>query len=91
MRKNFSKHYLFNMKNLKYFIQFIFVIFFFSIFKLLGPRTSSIVGGKLFEFIGPLFRSRNIIEKNIRIVFPNKNSNEVRLLKNKWQHPTTIQ
>ena len=69
------------MKNLKYFTQFIFVIVFFSIFKLLGPRISSIVGGKLFEFIGPLFRSKNIIEKNIRIVFPNKKSNEVSNIK----------
>ena len=65
------------MKYLKYFTQFIFVIIFFLIFKLLGPRTSSIVGGKLFEFIGPLFRSKNIIKNNIRIAFPNKNSNEV--------------
>ena len=69
------------MKYLKYFTQFIFVIVFFSIFKLLGARISSLVGGKLFEFIGPLFRSKNIIEKNIRIVFPNKNSNEVSTLK----------
>ncbi|MDC3203992.1 lysophospholipid acyltransferase family protein [Candidatus Pelagibacter sp.] len=69
------------MKYLKYFTQFIFVIFFFSIFKLLGPRTSSVIGGKLFEFIGPLFKSKNIIEKNIRIVFPNKNSNEVSNIK----------
>ena len=69
------------MKYLKYFTQFIFIIVFFSIFKLLGPRTSSVVGGKLFEFIGPLFRSKKIIEKNIRIVFPNKNSNEVSKIK----------
>ena len=69
------------MKYLKYFIQFIFVIVFFSIFKLLGPRISSVVGGKLFEFIGPLFRSKNIIEKNIRIVFPYKNSDEVSKIK----------
>ena len=69
------------MKYLKYFTQFIFVIVFFSIFKLLGPRTSSVVGGKLFEFIGPLFRSKNIIEKNIKIAFPNKNSNEVSNIK----------
>ena len=69
------------MKYLKYFIQFIFVIVLFSIFKLIGPRTSSELGGKLFEFIGPLFRSKNIIEKNIRIVFPDKNSNEVSNIK----------
>jgi len=69
------------MKNLKYFTQFIFVIIFFSIFKLLGLRISSLVGGKLFEFIGPLFRSKNIIEKNIQIVFPNMSSIEISRIK----------
>ena len=75
------------MKNLKYFTQFIFVIIFFSIFKLLGLRISSLVGGKLFEFIGPLFRSKNIIEKNIQIVFPNMSSIEIsRIKKQMWNN-----
>ena len=65
------------MKYLKYFAQFFFVIVFFSLFKLLGPKISSVVGGKLFELIGPFFRSKNIIDKNIKIAFPDKNSNDV--------------
>ena len=75
------------MKYLKYFTQFIFIIIFFSIFKLLGLRISSLVGGKLFEFIGPLFRSKNIIEKNIQIVFPNMSSIEIsRIKKQMWNN-----
>ncbi|MDC3042558.1 lysophospholipid acyltransferase family protein [Candidatus Pelagibacter sp.] len=55
------------MKHTKYFLQFCFVIIFFSIFKFLGPKISSNLGGKLFEIIGPFFRSKNIIKKNLQI------------------------
>tara|TARA_A100001388_G_scaffold183586_1_gene137678 strand:+ start:74 stop:895 length:822 start_codon:yes stop_codon:yes gene_type:complete len=42
----------------------------FLIFKILGPNISSRLGGKLFETIGPLFRSEKIIHSNIKKVFP---------------------
>ena len=41
------------MKYIKYFLQFIFAIITFIIFKFLGPNLSSNFSGKLFEFIGP--------------------------------------
>ena len=41
------------MKYLNYFIQFIFVITIFVIFKFLGLNISSAIGGKIFEKIGP--------------------------------------
>ena len=53
------------MKYIKYFLQFSFVVIFFSIFRILGPKVSSNLGGKLFEIIGPIFRSKNIIKKNL--------------------------
>ena len=62
------------MKNLKYFIQFVFVILSFTIFKVLGPNLSSNISGKIFEKIGPLFRSKKIILSNIRKVIPNINT-----------------
>ena len=49
------------MKYFNYFLQFIFVMFFFSLFKILGLNISSKIGGKLFEKIGPLFRSKKLI------------------------------
>ena len=58
------------MKIIKYFFQFIFIIIFFSLFKILGLKLSSSFGGKLFEIIGPLFRSKKLIHANIEKAFP---------------------
>ena len=54
------------MKYIKYFLQFIFAIISFLIFKILGPHKSSNLSGKIFEIIGPFFRSKKIISSNIR-------------------------
>ena len=42
------------MKIIKYFFQFLFFIFFFFLFKIFGFKISSLIGGKLFETIGPI-------------------------------------
>ena len=65
------------MKYIKYFLQFSFVVIFFSIFKILGPKVSSNLGGKLFEIIGPMFRSKNIIKKNLQIAMNNISNQEI--------------
>ena len=62
------------MKYIKYFIQFLLTIFSFFIFKILGPNISSKLSGKIFEFIGPFFRSKQTIYSNIRKGFPDINS-----------------
>ena len=61
------------MKNIKYFFQFIFIIIFFSLFKIIGLKFSSALGGKIFEIIGPLFRSKKLIHSNIKKAFPEIN------------------
>ena len=58
------------MNKIKYFFQFLIIIILFSLFKILGIKISSYIGGKLFEFIGPFFRSKELINKNIRRAFP---------------------
>ena len=65
------------MKYIKYFLQFSFVVIFFSIFRVLGPKVSSNLGGKLFEIIGPMFRSKNIIKKNLQIAMNNISNQEI--------------
>jgi len=55
------------MKIIKYFFEFISVISLFCIFKIIGLRNASNIGGILGKFIGPLFRSKKIIEQNIKI------------------------
>ena len=64
------------MKYIKYFFQFLIIIIIFFIFKLIGPKISSMIGGKLFEKIGPLFRSKKIIHSNIEKAFSEIDLNE---------------
>ena len=68
------------MKYLKYFIQFLLAILSFVLFKILGPNLSSKLSGKLFEKIGPLFRSKKTIESNIKKAIPNINSIDINLI-----------
>ena len=68
------------MKLIKYFFQFLFIIFFFSLFKFFGFKISSKIGGKLFEIIGPIFRSKKLIHSNIKKAFPKINSDEIKKL-----------
>ena len=70
------------MKLIKYFFQFLFIIFFFSLFKFFGFKISSKIGGKLFEIIGPIFRSKKLIHSNIKKAFPEINSDEIKKLTN---------
>ena len=68
------------MKYLKYFIQFLLAILSFVLFKILGPNLSSKLSGKLFEKIGPLFRSKKTIESNIKKAIPNINSIDINII-----------
>ena len=58
------------MKYITYLIQFFLVIIFFIIFKSLGAKLSSKLGGKIFEIIGPFFRPKKLIYSNIKKAFP---------------------
>jgi len=66
------------MKYIKYFIQFLFIIFTFIIFKILGPNLSSNLGGKIFQLIGPFFRSKQLIHSNIKKGIPNIDSENLK-------------
>ena len=75
------------MRNLKYFFQFILIIFSFSIFKIIGIKNASSLSGKIFEIIGPYFRSKKTIDTNIKKAFPNiENENLNKLKKSMWNN-----
>lgn len=59
------------MKIIRYFLEFILVIFFFLVFKIIGLKLSSDLGEIIGKYFGPLFRKRTIAKKNILIAFPN--------------------
>ena len=73
------------MVKLKYFFQFIIIIFFFSLFKLLGLKISRIVSGFIFSIIGPIFRSNKIADQNLQIAIPNLDQIKRKfIIKNMW-------
>ena len=73
------------MNNIKYFFQFIIIIIFFLIFKIIGLKFSSFLSGKIFNLIGPLFRSNKISNQNLLTAFPDSNENERKsIIKKMW-------
>ena len=74
------------MKTIKYFIQFLIVFIFFLIFKFLGLKFASYISGKIVSFIGPFFRSKNIIESNILKALPYSNKSEVKKISKMMWH-----
>tara|TARA_B110000027_G_scaffold1430_1_gene1218 strand:- start:181 stop:1041 length:861 start_codon:yes stop_codon:yes gene_type:complete len=75
------------MKKIKYFVEFIIISLLLSIYKILGLKISSFISGKIFEFFGPLFRSKKIIKSNIQRAIPEINTKEVNNIKKKmWNN-----
>ena len=75
------------MGKIKYFFQFLIVIFVFFIFRLLSLKISSFIGGKIFQFIGPFFRSKKIIHLNIKRAFPDLEQKEInKITSNMWNN-----
>ena len=75
------------MKNLKYFLQFIIIIFLFAIFKLIGLKYSSFFSSRFFMLIGPLFRSKNLCHSNLSRALPDLNENQrIKILKQMWSN-----
>ena len=70
------------MKYIKYFFEFLFSIFFFIFFKIIGPKKSSDVSGKIFEIIGPFFRSKKVIRNNIKRALPEIDENNLKNIQN---------
>ena len=75
------------MKYIKYFFQFLLTIISFLIFKILGPTSSSKLSGKIFEIIGPYFRSKKLIYSNIAKAYPGADEKELeKITKLMWNN-----
>ena len=73
------------MKLFKYFFEFIIVIFFFSIFKIIGLKNSSNLGCLIFRKVGPILRKSQKIKNNIKIVFPDIGADmESKIISEMW-------
>ena len=75
------------MKIIKYFFEFIIIISLFLIFKIVGLKTASYIGSLIGKNIGPLFRSKSIIKKNIKIAMGVVDANkENEIINNMWSN-----
>ena len=75
------------MKFLKYFLQFVVISLFFLICKIIGYKNSSILGASIVGKIGPFFRSKKTINKNLTIAFPQISDEKINFItKNMWEN-----
>ena len=75
------------MKKIKYFFEFLIISSLFIIYKFLGLKISSYIGGKLFETFGPIFRSKNLIKTNIQRANPKINTSKIKIItKDMWNN-----
>ncbi len=75
------------IKKIFYFIQALVIYFLFLIGFVLGIKLSRIFFSSLFSLLGPFFRSRKVIEKNLNIFLPNisvEKKNEI--ITNMWKN-----
>jgi KDO2-lipid IV(A) lauroyltransferase len=65
------------MKSIKYFIQFIIILLLFFIFKILGYKNASNLGSLIGSTVGPFFRSKKLIIKNLEESFKDLNKKNI--------------
>lgn len=73
------------MSLIKYLIQFITISFLLVLFRMLGFKIASNISSKIFTYIGPLFRSENLIKENIIKAYPKiENKDLKKIINGMW-------
>ena len=73
------------MKIINYLLQYILIKLFFFICKIIGYKNASNLGKLIGEKVGPKFKSKNIIERNINLILPDAKSEGVdEIIKKMW-------
>ena len=75
------------MKKIRYFVEFLIIIFLLVIFKILGFKLASSLGGLIGRLVGPLFRSKKKILSNISKALPEIGEKNTELIvKKMWEN-----
>ena len=73
------------MKIINYLIQYILIKLFFFICKIIGYKKASNLGKLIGKKVGPKFKSKKIIERNINLILPDIKSERVdEIIKKMW-------
>ena len=74
------------MKNIKYFLQFLFIGCLLIFFKIIGLKLSRVIASKLLSIFGPFFRSKKTIEQNISFAFQESDKElKKAIINNMWK------
>ena len=75
------------MKIIKYFVEFLFIIILFVIFKFLGFKLASNLGSFMGGLLGPFFRSKKKIISNIKKALPEIGEKNIEIISKKmWKN-----
>ena len=74
------------MKKIRYFIEYIIISILFVFFELIGYQKSSNIGAKIGKVFGPIFRSKNIIKKNLENAGIKDEINQKKIIEEMWEN-----
>ena len=75
------------IKIIKYFIQAVFVYLFYIFIKIIGLKYSRYIFSKIFQNIGPLIKSKNIIDDNLyKALGKTKDEKKINIVANMWSN-----
>jgi len=66
------------IKSINYFFQFLLIIFFFLIGRIVGIKLSRKIFSNLFLYLGPLFKSKSLFKKNLKFFSKNLSDEEIK-------------
>ena len=74
------------MKKIRYFIEYIIISTLFVFFELIGYQKSSNIGAKIGKVFGPIFRSKNIIKKNLENSGIKDEISQKKIIEEMWEN-----
>ena len=74
------------MKNIRYFFEYIIISLLFILFKFIGYQNSSNIGAKIGKIFGPIFRSKNIIKKNLEYAGIKSETEQKKVIEEMWEN-----
>ena len=75
------------LKKIKYFVQSLLIFLFFIIGRLIGIFLSRKIFSMIFLLFGPLFKSKKIFEKNLKMYSEDISNNQInKIYKNMWKN-----
>ena len=75
------------MKKIKYFVQYLVILFFFGIFKLIGLNNSRNISAWIFVKLGSFMKKNRILNQNLSNVYKNMDQQKkIEIAKNVWSN-----